>query len=350
MNFYNPDKLFYCGIDLHARTIYICIMNKDREILVHRQIRNNSTDLFLKILQPYKHNLVIGAESTFAWYWLADFCADNNIDFVLGHALYMKAIHGGKAKNDRIDSKKIALLLQGGMFPLAYVYPKEKRAMRDLLRRRLHFVRLRGELFAHVQIVNYQNNGLPLARLGNNKSIRDNVPDLFKNETTRKTIESDLDLIKYYDEFIPKMEWHIFSKTTQLYQKELAILSSARGMGRIIALTILFEVDSIDRFPSVRDFASYSRVVKCTHESAGKKYGTGGAKIGNAYLKYVFSEAACLMAKYNPGIKTYLQKMERKHGKGKGKIILAHKIARAVYFMLKRSTVFDIDKFLNKNI
>jgi len=347
MNFYNQQKSFYCGIDLHARNMYICIMNKDREILVHRSIRNNSTDLFLKILQPYKHNLVIGAESTFAWYWLADFCADNNIEFVLGHALYMKAIHGGKAKNDRIDSKKIALLMQGGMFPLAYVYPKEKRAMRDLLRRRLHFVRLRGELFAHVQTINYQNNNSLLPRLANNKSIRNEVPELFANETTRKTVESDLGLIKYYDEFIPKLEWYIFSKTSQLYQKELSILSSARGMGRIIALTILFEVDSIDRFPSVHDFASYSRVVKCTHESAGKKYGTGGAKIGNPYLKYAFSEAACLVAKYNPSIKTYLQKMERKHGKGKAKIILAHKIARAVYYMLKRNTVFDINKFLN---
>ena len=118
MNFYNPNKLFYCGIDLHARTIYICIMNKNRKVLVHRQIRNNSTDLFLKILQPYKHDLVIAAESTFAWYWLADFCVDNDINFVLGHALYMKTIHGGKAKNDRVDSKKITLLLQGGMFPL----------------------------------------------------------------------------------------------------------------------------------------------------------------------------------------------------------------------------------------
>ncbi|MCK4422777.1 MAG: IS110 family transposase [Candidatus Omnitrophica bacterium] len=347
MNFYNPNTLFYCGIDLHARTIYICIMNKDRKILVHRQITNNATDLFLKILQPYKHDLVIGAESTFAWYWLADFCADNNIKFILGHALYMKAIHGGKAKNDRIDSKKIALLIQGGMFPLAYVYPKAKRALRDLLRRRLHFVRLRGELFAHLQTINYQNNNPHLPRLGNNKSIRKDVPDLFENEATRKTVEADLDLIKYYDEFIPKLEWHILSKTKQLYQKELAILSSARGMGKIIALTILFEVDSIDRFPSVQDFASYSRVVKCTHESAGKKYGTGGAKIGNAYLKYAFSEAACLMATYNPSIKKYLQKKERKHGKGKSKIILAHKIARAVYFMLKRNTVFDINKFLN---
>lgn len=179
-------------------------------------------------------------------------------------------------------------------------------------------------------------------------SARQDVPKLFEDETIRKTVESDLEMIKYYDLLIPQWEWYIFAKTTQLYQKELAILTSARGMGRIIALTILFEVDSIDRFPSVQDFASYARVVKCTHESAGKKYGTGGAKIGNPYLKYVFSEAAGLMALYNPRIKTYLQKIEPKHGKGKSKIILAHKIARAVYYRLKRSTVFDIDKFLPK--
>ncbi len=180
MKFYNVQKSYYCGIDLHARSIYICIMNKEREVLVHRKLKNNSTDLLLKILDPYKHDLVVGSESTFAWYWLADLCADNNIEFVLGHALYMKAIHGGKAKNDRIDSKKITLMLQGGMFPLAYVYPRGKRSLRDLLRRRrLHFVRLRGELLAHIQIVNYQNSNPALPRLGDRKAIRKDVPALW---------------------------------------------------------------------------------------------------------------------------------------------------------------------------
>ncbi len=339
MRFYNAIRQFYCGVDLHARSIYICIMNKDRKVLVHRKLKNCSTDILLRILQPYKRDLAVSAESAFAWYWLADFCAENDIEFVLGHALYMKAVHGGKAKNDRIDSKKITLLMQGGMFPLAYVYPGEKRALRDLLRRRLHFVRLRGELFAHIQTVNYQNNNPSLPRLGNCKSARSNVADRFDNETTRKIVESDLEMIEYYDQLIPKLEWYIFSRTTQLYQKELAVLTSARGMGRTIALTILFEVDSIDRFSSVQEFASYCRVVKCTHESAGKKYGTGGAKIGNPYLKYAFSEAVYCMARHNPHIRKYLQKMERKHDKSKGKIILAHKIARDVrhsvaYFLL----------------
>ena len=87
----------------------------------------------------------------FSWYWLADWCRDEKIAFVLGHALYMKAIHGGKAKNDKIDSKKIAQLLRSGNFPLAYVYPKEMRGTRDLLRRRTFLVRRRAELLAHVQ-------------------------------------------------------------------------------------------------------------------------------------------------------------------------------------------------------
>ncbi len=120
-------------------------------------------------------------------------------------------------------------------------------------------------------------------------------------------------------------------------------------MGDIIGLTILLEIDTINRFPAVQNFASYSRVVKCAHSSAGKKKGYGGNKIGNPYLKRVFSEAAVLMATHNPPIKKYLDKLERKHKKGKALTILAHKIARAVYYMLKNETVFDIDRFLNKN-
>ena len=92
----------------------------------------------------------------FTWYWLADLCAQEGIPFVLGHALYMKAIHGGKAKHDKIDAHKIAVLLRGGMVPQAYVYPAAMRATRDLLRRRIHLMRQRAELLTHVQQTNCQ--------------------------------------------------------------------------------------------------------------------------------------------------------------------------------------------------
>jgi transposase len=113
--------------------------------MLHRNMKTNP-ETFLKAIAPYRDGLVVAVECMFTWYWLADLCADEGIPFVLGHALYMKAIHGGKAKNDKIDSHKIAVLLRGGMLPKAYVYPATMRATRDLLRRRMHLAHKRGTL------------------------------------------------------------------------------------------------------------------------------------------------------------------------------------------------------------
>jgi hypothetical protein len=137
--------------------MHVCIVDRDGRVSVHQNIEAYP-DRFLPLLRPYRENLVVGAECMFAWYWLADLCADEKIPFVLGHALYMKAIHGGKAKNDKIDSHKIAVLQRGGMLPQAYVYPAAMRATRDLLRRRLHLVRKRGQLLAPIQNTNAQYN------------------------------------------------------------------------------------------------------------------------------------------------------------------------------------------------
>jgi transposase len=153
MRFYTKQHPFYCGIDLHARTMYVCILNHDGEIVVHRNMPT-SPEALLKTIAPYREQIVIAVECIFTWYWLADLCAREGIPFVLGHALSMKAIHGGKAKNDKIDAQKIAVLLRGGMLPQAYVYPAEMRATRDLLRRRMHLMRKRAELLTHVQQTN----------------------------------------------------------------------------------------------------------------------------------------------------------------------------------------------------
>ena len=113
----------------------------------HHVHQNFKTDpeSFLQIIAPYREDVVVAVECMFTWYWLADLCAQQGIPFVLGHALYMKAIHGGKAKNDKIDSHKIAVLLRGGMIPVAYVYPPQMRSTRDLLRRRSYLMRKRAE-------------------------------------------------------------------------------------------------------------------------------------------------------------------------------------------------------------
>jgi len=151
MRFYTERHEHYCGIDLHARSMYLCILNSEGEPVLHRDFPA-TPEALLRAIAPFRRALVIAVECIFTWYWIADLCAREGIAFVLGHALFMRAVHGAKAKNDRIDAQKIAALLYGRVLPYAYVYPAEMRATRDLMRRRLHFVRIRGELLGHIQM------------------------------------------------------------------------------------------------------------------------------------------------------------------------------------------------------
>jgi transposase len=345
MRFYTKQHQFYCGIDLHARTMYLCVLNQAGEVLLHRNMKA-APEPFLKAIAPYREDLVVCVECIFTWYWLADLCAREGLPFVLGHALYMKAIHGGKAKNDKIDSQKIAVLLRGGMLPQAYVYPAVMRATRDLLRRRMHLMRKRAELLTHVQQTNSQYNLPEIGKKIAYKGNRDGIAERFPDPAVQKSIEVDLALMGYYDELLRDLELSIVQTAKQHDANTLYLLQTVPGIGKILSLVLLYEIHDIARFPRVQDFVSYCRLVKCAKESAGKRYGTSGTKIGNAYLKWAFSEAAVLFLRANPNGQKYLARLENKHGKGKALTVLAHKLARAVYYMLHRKTAFDREKFL----
>jgi len=344
MRFYNHQHQYYCGIDLHVKTMYVCILDATGQVLVHRNVPS-TPEAFLAVVAPYREDLVVAAECMFTWYWLADVCAAEGITFVLGHALAMKAIHGGKAKNDKIDSHKIAVLLRGGLLPQAYVYPAAMRSTRDLLRRRLHLVRKRGQLLAHIQNTRAQYN-LPafekrLAYPGN----RDGIVERFPDPSVRKSIEVDVTLIDQYDALVNDLELTIVREAKRHDGDAFHRLRSVPGIGKVLALTILYEIHDIQRFDRVQEFASYARLVKCQKQSGGRTLGTSGAKMGNVHLKWAFSEGAVLFLRHAPGGKKLLAGIEKKHGKGKALSILAHKIGRAVYYMLSRGTVFSMDKF-----
>src|SRR5262249_194720 len=137
MRFYNQQHRFYCGVDLHARTLALCILDGAGAVVHRDNVAATGPD-FLAAVAAFRDGLPVACECMFAWYWLADLCARESIPFILGHAVYVKAIHGGKAKTDTIDAHKIAVLLRGGMLPQAYVYPQGMRETRDLLRRRTY--------------------------------------------------------------------------------------------------------------------------------------------------------------------------------------------------------------------
>ena len=344
MRFYTNQHKFYCGIDLHARSMYLCILDQEGKTMLHRNCRTTPDD-FLRAIQPYREDVVVAVECMFVWYWLADLCTQETIPFVLGHALYMKAIHGGKSKNDKIDSKKIAALLRGGTLPVAYVYPATMRSTRDLLRRRNHLMQKRSELLAHIQNTNSQYNLPEFGKKIAYKANRDGVTDHFPDPSVQKSIEVNLQLIDSYDRLLTELELYIVKQAKGHNVRNLYLLRSIPGIGKILSLILLYEIHDINRFPRVQDFVSYCRLVKCTRESGGKKSGAKNSKIGNAHLKWAFSEAACLFLRGNEQAQLYHNRLVSKHGKGKALSILAHKIGRAVYFMLKREEPFNMNTF-----
>jgi transposase len=325
--------------------MYMCILSQDGEILLHRNMKT-SPELVLKALAPYREDLVVAVECIFPWYWLAELCAPAHLPFVLGHALSMKAIHGGKAKNDKIDAQKMAGLLRGGMLPQAYVYPADMRASRALLRRRLHLVRKRAELLTHVQQTNRQDN---LPELGTDIAYKPNRPggaERFADPAVPKSVEVDLALIDSYDQLLRDLELAIVQTAKQHDANTLSLLQTVPGIGKILSLVLLDEIHDIARCPRVQDCGSSCRLVKCAKESAGKRYGPAGTKIGNASLTGAFSEAAVLFLRNNPRGHKYRARLENKHGKGKALTILAHQLARAIYSRLQRRVAFDLDAFL----
>ena len=345
MRFYTHSHQFYCGIDLHTRAMYVCILDQQGQVRLHRNMPAEP-EPFLAAIEPFREDIVVGVECIFTWYWLADLCAEQDIPFILGHALYMKSIHGGKAKNDRIDSRKIAAIMRGGTFPMAYVYPAAMRATRDLLRRRNYLTRKRADLLSHIQNTNSQYNMEPFGSRITYKANRQAIAEQFLDPDVRISMEADLDLIAVLDSLKKKLELYITRNARQHDPQALYRLQSVPGIGPILALVILYEIGDINRFDRVQDFASYARLVKCARESAGKRHGTGGAKIGNAHLKWAFSEAAVLFLRNNPEGMKYRKRLEKKHGKAKSLSILAHKLGRAVYFMLKRDQAFDLRRFV----
>ena len=346
MRCYTKQHKFYAGIDLHARTLHLCILDQQGNIVCDKNLPARPETL-LHALAPFREDVVLAAECMFAWYWVADRCALEKIPFVIGHALYMNLIHGAKAKNDKIDAGKLARLLRGGNFPLAYAYPRGMRETRDLLRRRNHFVRQRSALMTHLQILNAQYN-LPrfpqsLASAANRAEME--VAGRFEDASVHKSVAANLAVIDCLDEQIAQVEVYLVRtarvEEVQTYHR----LQTIPGVGKVLALVLLYEVHNMLRFDSAGQFLSYSRLVRCQHESAGKVLGSGGKKIGNAHLRWAFGEAACGFLRVSERARAWKQRQEKKRGAGKALGILAAKLARAVYHLWRKEQEFDEERF-----
>jgi len=336
-------KKLYVGFDLHSNNSHLGIIDQNDTRVYHKRLPN-ILDVVLAELEPYKNNVVsVVVESTYNWYWLVDGLMENSYEVHLANPAAMKQYTGLKHIDDKHDAFWLAHMERLGILPTGYIYPKELRPIRDLLRKRGHLVKLRTSLINSLQGIISRNSGSSLS--GNKiKRIRtDHVKPLLEGqEDLALSGKVSKQTIDYLSSQISNIESIVLAKAKQqqFYEKLLTI----PGVGKILSLTITFETGSISRFPKVGNYASYARKVPSNWKSNDKRKGKGNTKNGNKYLAWAFSEAAEFARRYDDNVKAFFNRKSSRTSVAIAYSALGHKLARAAYYIMRDNVEFDSKK------
>jgi transposase len=332
----------YAGIDLHSSNNYVGIINEHDQRLYQKRLPNRLNSI-LKALSPFKKSLDgIVVESTYNWYWLVDGLQEAGYKVHLANPSAIKQYEGLKHTDDKWDSFWLAHLKRLNILPEGYIYPKEERPVRDLLRRRLLFVRHRTSLILSIQSAMTRNLNLKMSareinRLGETEAAR-----MFDDPFNGLFAMSSTSLIHLLDKRIKEIEDRV--KSYVELKPEFKYLLTIPGIGKILGLTIMLEVGDIRRFPSVGDYASYCRCVRSERISNKKKKGEGNRKNGNKYLSWAYVEAAHFANRFSPRVyRFYQRKLSNRNGVVAIKAV-SNKLARASYYILRDQVPYDEEK------
>jgi transposase len=332
----------YGGIDLHSNNSVVAVTDEHDKVVYRKRLANDLNTI-LTVLEPYRGALEgLVVESTYNWYWLVDGLKEAGYRMHLAHTGAIKQYEGLKYSDDDTDACWLAKLLRLGLLPEGYIYPKEQRPVRDLLRKRSQLVRQHTANVLSVQNLMARNRGASIGANAVKRLDFDQVDQLLENEALVLAVASTLVVMRSQQEMIALVE-----KVAYRYVKHSAALKhllTVNGIGEILGLTILLETGDIGRFERVGNYVSYCRCVDSKRISNGKKKGKGNRKNGNKYLAWAFVEAANFAVRYAPRIKRYYQrKKARRNGIVAIKTV-AHKLARACYFILRDGVDFDVEK------
>jgi transposase len=333
----------YGGIDLHSTNNHIGIIDaRDRRVL--KKKLPNDPRIIVATLEPFHRELVgVVVESTFNWYWLVDLLMEEGYRVHLANPSGMKRYEGLKHCDDTHDAFWLAHLLRLGILPEGYIYPKEQRPLRDLLRKRGHLVRLRTSLILSLQNIISRNCGFKV-NVNRIKRIRENevTPLLVGHGELELSGRVSKETIDFLTRKIRDIETVVEKKLR--VKEPFTFLKTICGIGKILTLTIMMETGSIARFPTVGDYASYCRKVPTRWTSNAKTKGKGNKKNGNKYLAWAYSEAAECARRYDPFARSYYNRKAAKTNFMVAHSALAHKLARAAYYVMRDQVPFDHHK------
>lgn len=333
----------YAGIDLHSNNNYLAVSDEDDRRQYKKRLPNQP-EVILAELEPYRNDLVgVVVESTFNWYWLVDLLMENDYQVHLANPAAIQKDKGLKYSGDKHDAFWLARLLRLGILAEGYIYPKQWRPVRDLLRKRHHLVQLRTSLINSLQGIVQRNCG---CRLNGNqiKQIKENhiTPLLASQEDLALSGTVSKECIDFLTRQIREVETAVKNKVK--LHKSFSNLQSIPGVGHIISLTIMLETGDIGRFDKVGNYSSYCRKVPTSWTSNGKKKGSGNSKNGNKYLAWAFSEAAEMFRRYDQTARSFYNRKAAKTNFMVAHTALAHKLCRAAYFIIRDGVEYDPEK------
>jgi transposase len=332
----------YAGIDLHSNNSVINLLDESDKVVYNKRLPNDLPTILLA-LSPYQSQIEgVAIESTFNWYWLVDGLMEEGYPIHLVNTAAVQTYNGLKHTNDAHDARWLAHLLRLGILPTGYIYPKEERAVRDLLRKRAQLVRMRTTNLLSIQNLYTRNTGESLSGDAIKRLTPEDVALLLPCEDHALALNCNLSVLQQCREQITIIEKSVLKRAR--LRPEFQSLLTVPGIGRILALTIMLETGDIRRFDKAGNFASYARCVDSNKFSNGKKKGENNRKNGNKYLAWAFVEAANFSIRYSDTIKSFYQ---RKSAKTKRVIAIkavAHKLARACFYVMRDNVEFDVKK------
>jgi len=329
----------YGGIDLHSNNSYLGIVDQECRI-IYKERHRNELPLILSALAPYKSELkALAVESTYNWYWLVDGLMDAGYQVHLANPAAMKEYKGLKHKDDKKSALWLANLLRLRILPEGYIYPKEERPVRDLLRKRLHLVRHRTSHILSIKNIVTRNLGIAIKSDDMKALTEKDVERLISDECHRLAIMASLSTVHHLTGQVDQIEKTILGRVR--LRDEFKGLLRVAGIGTILGLTIMLEVGNIRRFAEVGNYASYCRCVKSIRTSNDKKIGEGNRKNGNKFLSWAYVEAAQKARQYYPVIKRYYDKKAATTNDIVATKAISHKLARASFYVMRDGAAFD---------
>ena len=332
----------YGGIDLHSNNSVTALLDEEDKVVYRRRLPND-LKLVLAELEPHKEAIEgLVVESTYNWYWLVDGLMEAGYRLHLANTTAIVQYEGLKYGDDETDACWLAKLLRLGLLPEGYIYPRKERPVRDLARKRSQLVHQHTSNLQSLQNLMARSRGHSLSANQIRRLSHEDVDRLLPDADLALAVKSNLEVMRTLDGLIDRIEKTVLRKIK--LREEFQPLLSVSGIGNILGLTIMLETGEIRRFAKVGNYASYCRCVGSEYLSNNKRKGRGNTKNGNKYLAWAYIEAANFAVRYNPQIKRYYQRKCARTNRIVAIKTVAHKLARACYYILRDQVSFDVNK------